>query len=97
MKIKKLYYPLLLDCFDMFDIHGLIYRKFYKLLIIGNPQPTIPHIPNRQGGKPPRSLEIIFIFSASLFPPQAFICPEGAAPLFQYSFIPTFPIVSAAN
>jgi len=25
-------------------------RKFYKLLIIENPQPTIPHIPNRGNG-----------------------------------------------
>ena len=29
---------------------NLMYRKFYKLLIIGNPQTTILHIPNRNNG-----------------------------------------------
>jgi len=27
-----------------------MYQKFYKLLIIGNPPPTILHIPNRNNG-----------------------------------------------
>jgi hypothetical protein len=27
-----------------------MYRKFYKLLIVGNPQPIILHIPNRNNG-----------------------------------------------
>jgi hypothetical protein len=30
--------------------HCQVNRKFYKLLIIGNPQPTILHIPNRNNG-----------------------------------------------
>jgi len=28
----------------------------------------------------------------SQIPPQAFICPKGAIPSFQYSIIPSFPL-----
>jgi hypothetical protein len=32
------------------SVANLMYRKFYKLLIIGNPKATILHIPNRNNG-----------------------------------------------
>jgi hypothetical protein len=79
-----------------------MYRKFSKLLIVGNPQPIILHIPNKNNG--------IIAFHALVVkekeaeklwsqpsPPQAFICPKDATPSFQYSNIPTFQLRSEAE
>jgi len=45
-------------------------RKFYKLLIIGNPQPTILHIPNMNKGQDS-------VLSPSGFLTQPYITPPA--------------------
>jgi len=74
-------------------LHNLMSRKFYKLLIIGNPQPTIPHIPNRNNGiMECWNNEIITFPVMNCQAPAAGVyLPEGRQPiipLFQYSIIP---------
>jgi hypothetical protein len=46
-------------------------------------------------GERMKDIKMVIYLSTSL-PPQAFICPKGAIPLFQYSNIPTFQLRSEA-
>jgi hypothetical protein len=46
-------------------------------------------------GERMKDIKMVIYLSTSL-PPQAFICPKGAIPLFQNSNIPTFQLRSEA-
>ncbi len=97
-KLLKVLYP---GC-DVIDMS----RKFYKLLIIGNPQLTILHIPNRNNGimecwnndlnrwnqeNNCSQLPSFPLFAAGVYLPEG---RHPIIPLFHHSII---PIVSAAN
>jgi hypothetical protein len=62
-----------------------MYRKFYKLLIIGNPQATILHIPNRNN-------EIMECWNREIIAFHAVIC-QGR----KLAVKPVVPTISAVG